>query len=372
VALENRYPHERALSLTRDIRKLGVVDDRLSYLDKFRQLISEIGNALGYVRMVRTAGMHAASDAVKCVPDLTDIPRFEELAAGVKLLRSAAEGDAGGAGAVAAPAPDPTAPGLSTDTLDAARQLDAVLRNLTDRFSESTDFFQLLVSVFQLSLVKQKPVGGAGAGGGEGDAAGGAAGGAGGEGDKKKGKGGDSESHLRNFFLIVPALTLSFVDCMRNAKDRMEKAVKVRLWRCGGGGGGVGAVPTPTRVPPPSPRVLRVAQGTEAFFSDDGFAMGLAYLLAVLKQDRLFESLHWWEAVARFHTSELASYSAEAGKLGKSKLDADRREELEFKARRIQSEQREFESLFFAFRGARSFFRAESEDDGDDAIASAV
>ena len=37
----------------------------MTFLDKFRQLITEIGNALGYVRMVRSAGMHHNSDAVK-------------------------------------------------------------------------------------------------------------------------------------------------------------------------------------------------------------------------------------------------------------------------------------------------------------------
>jgi len=49
---DNTYPFERALDFTKEIRKLGIIDNK-SFLDKFRMLITEIGNALGYVRMLR-------------------------------------------------------------------------------------------------------------------------------------------------------------------------------------------------------------------------------------------------------------------------------------------------------------------------------
>ena len=45
--MNNRYPYERALKFVREIRKLGVNDANKSFLDQFRILISEIGNALG-------------------------------------------------------------------------------------------------------------------------------------------------------------------------------------------------------------------------------------------------------------------------------------------------------------------------------------
>ena len=111
-----------------------------------------------------------------------------------------------------------------------------------------------------------------------------------------------------------------------------------------------------------------VLQGTEAFFSDDGFPLGIAYILAVLKQDRAFESLHWWESVSQYHESETKKLSEEASKLGKSKADSDRRDEIDFKIKRIIGEGKEMQALFYAYRGARNFFRQESEDD-DDAIA---
>jgi len=40
------------MDFTKEIRKLGIIDNK-SFLDKFRMLITEIGNALGYVRMLR-------------------------------------------------------------------------------------------------------------------------------------------------------------------------------------------------------------------------------------------------------------------------------------------------------------------------------
>jgi WASH complex subunit 7 len=48
-----RYSFERAEKFTKGIRKLGLSKDGLTYLDQFRILITEIGNAMGYVRMVR-------------------------------------------------------------------------------------------------------------------------------------------------------------------------------------------------------------------------------------------------------------------------------------------------------------------------------
>lgn len=83
--LGNKYPWDRALKFTKEIKKLGFVpgsndkDQKSSYLDQFRILITEIGNAIGYVRMIRNGGFNYVSNAIKFVPDLQDIVSFEEL-----------------------------------------------------------------------------------------------------------------------------------------------------------------------------------------------------------------------------------------------------------------------------------------------------
>jgi WASH complex subunit 7 len=309
--LNNRYPFEHAAALARDIRSLGLTPDKQSFLDKFRGLVTEIGNALGYVRLVRSAGMHSTAEAVKFIPDIAaPLPVFLDAAKAVEseaaadaAARQAAEVEQGGK-AESIPFPR----GLSTETIEAASQLDAVLANLMASFAEGSDYFRLLVSVFQHVLLAPSKGGPAGLNAGGGD------------------------SHLRNFFLIIPALCVSFVDHLRNSKDRMEKSVK----------------------------------GSDSFFSDDGFSVGCAYILAILKQDRAFDSLHWWDSVATQHREELAAYKAEAASLGKAKADLDRKEELAFKARRIIAAQEEYDSLFFAFSGARLFFKVDGMGDDDD------
>ena len=37
------------------------------------------GNAMGYIRMIRSGGLHCCSNAIRFIPDLEDIVTFEEL-----------------------------------------------------------------------------------------------------------------------------------------------------------------------------------------------------------------------------------------------------------------------------------------------------
>jgi hypothetical protein len=37
------------------------------------------------------------------------------------------------------------------------------------------------------------------------------------------------EPHLKNFYMIVPSLTISYVESFKNAKDSMDKMVRVRV-----------------------------------------------------------------------------------------------------------------------------------------------
>ena len=59
--VNNCYPYERARRFVAEIRKLGATKQGKSFLDQFRVLITEIGNALGYVRMVRSAACTTAA-----------------------------------------------------------------------------------------------------------------------------------------------------------------------------------------------------------------------------------------------------------------------------------------------------------------------
>lgn len=74
------YPYERAERIARDIRRLGTTKGGVTYLDKFRQLITHIGNALGYVRMIRAASLKDNSNLMKYLPQIIDKIKFEEIA----------------------------------------------------------------------------------------------------------------------------------------------------------------------------------------------------------------------------------------------------------------------------------------------------
>lgn len=262
--LDNKYPYERAERFCKDIRKLGI-QDNMTYLDQFRNQITEIGNALGYVRMVRSGGLHHLANAIQFVPDLDQIPTF-------------ASGD------------------ISAASKHSATNLDEVLEDLSSSFAEGTEYFQILVKIF--APVFNTP----------------------------------TNLHLKNFYMIVPPLMLCFVEKMVVQKDRLVK---------------------------------RGQKDVEAAFTDDGFALGLAYILRVLDQDSVFDSLHWFDSVTETMNSKKKEIAS------KPVQDEDRTFSPTIK--RTEVFQREFELLFYSFSGARIFFKdyvadKEKEEKGEEKV----
>lgn len=271
--LENMYSYERAELFNRDIRKLGTNDKNQTYMDQFRGLITEIGNAMGYVRMIRSAGMLYTSNAIKFVPDLKHIPKFAEEA---------------------------QASGLPEATVQAAKNLDSTLDTLSKNFAEGTDYFQSLVAVFCNQFRDEKNI------------------------------------HLHNFYIIVPPLTINFVEHSLQMKEKLAKK------KLNGG----------------------IHEG--ANFTDDGFAIGLAYILKLLDQNTAFNSLHWFDAVALRYKTEIQKVEdglakAVASQKGKRNPDSSREAEVSqsliLTTKKLRSYQFEFQLLRYAFEGARIFFK---------------
>ena len=166
--LDNMVDHKALLkvSQTKASKKDG--QGSLTYLDQFRLLITHVGNALGFVRMVRSAGMHFSSDAVKFVPDLENIIKFATHAGAgqeaVQKAEKAATEDDNGEGAAADDRVEDDdfeeqeaikGAELSEEAVNAAENLDEVLATLMKNFSEGIDYFQVLVQVFQQVMLSK-------------------------------------------------------------------------------------------------------------------------------------------------------------------------------------------------------------------------
>lgn len=114
------YGYDRANAFNRDIKKLGVAENGQSYLDLFRQLISHIGNAMGYVRMVRSGGLNACSNASVFLPTLDKDLKFVSLSKDCK---------------------------LSEATIKAAENLEHDIQNLSRNYAEGTMYFKVSLNL---------------------------------------------------------------------------------------------------------------------------------------------------------------------------------------------------------------------------------
>ena len=275
------YPVVRGIHFLHEMRKLGVADDGLSFLDQFRALLSEMGNALGFVRMIRLGTMRYSSKANEFATrtkfeseennDENEHPNFESLA------RESTFHDF---------------------TVNASKQLDAEIESLRSNSTEGTDYFEVLTNIFSSELQS------------------------------------DTNKHLNAFFLIVPALCLSNVDAMYVSKQKLQKASE-------------------TVASPSSSKIETQMLLNQSCFTDDGFALGIAYVLKVLNQDSNFDALHWFESCESYYRSEKVDTANKA----------EEEEERALRLKRIEQYEREFRLLEFTFAGSRAFFSSVEDEE---------
>lgn len=76
-SLDNRYPYQNAHKMLKMIANLGKVDGS-GYLDKFRKVVTMLGNVLGFVRMIKTASITDSTSTLKFVSNDAIKMEFEE------------------------------------------------------------------------------------------------------------------------------------------------------------------------------------------------------------------------------------------------------------------------------------------------------
>lgn len=248
------YTYDRAEKFQKSIRKLGMTADNLSYLDQFRQLITHIGNSLGYVRLIRSGCLHSCANAISFLPEINKTINFQSICNNLN---------------------------YNSVITESAKKLDDDIDNLVKNFTEGIQYFKLLINVFSSSFRDSK------------------------------------NYHLQQFYAIIPPLTLSFID---NAISNKEKIFKKNKNGAG--------------------------------FTDDGFAMGIAYINSLLDQNNEFDSLQWFETVNKYLFNEK--------KIIESNSEGEDEKFIQTKAltlKRLDERIAEFQLLYYSLSGARVFFK---------------
>ncbi|XP_018328614.1 WASH complex subunit 4 [Agrilus planipennis] len=254
--LRQMYPYERAEKFNTGIRRLGVNEEGYSYLDLFRKLITQIGNAMGYVRMIRSGGRRCLADATCFIPNLKEAETIPEM-----LNES-----------------------LPEQVKAASLGFQRDLKNLIENFEEATEYFQLLINVFAPVFRESQNM------------------------------------HLKNFYVIIPPLTINFIQHIVACKERLSKKNK-----------------------------------TGAAFTDDGFAMGLAYIIELLDQTSNLNSLHWFQSINTKITEQRKAL--EKQKCKEHKDDEKLQQTLSLTEKRLDTFDKEFQLLYFNFNSAKIFFK---------------
>jgi len=292
------YEWSHAMQTARFMRNLGTASDGLSFLDKVKQVVCQIGNILGYVRMVRSAGMRCVGRSLPYIEAgalqeadkdaaLKASPAFDEdeaeedpeaaATSGLFKLFATAAGDANSA----------------TLVVEAAEVADEAVRSLRSCFERSTDYLNLLTQVFSKALKVQAR------------------------------SGPQPDDPMSLFHLLVPALTLAHMDSLLVGRESLAKR----------------AVASAT--------TLR----SNALFFDDGFALGVACILSIFGQEPDFQSLHWFDAQVLDHDAgsaptTIAGSAPTAGSLGSDSATNRRREMLQRELARTSATLEAASSLF--------------------------
>ena len=157
-AIDQLFPYDKAMEYAKYIKQLGRDKNGETFLDKFRKLVTHIGNAVGVIRMVKAAVLNIAWTSCQLLPRSSPHPSFHHLTHN-----------------------------FSNSTQSSAHLLDQVLLTM----SHETDYFSILVRVFPTQTFQQVA------------------------------KETIENRFLSNFFIAVPALSLNFVENMMLAKNKL-------------------------------------------------------------------------------------------------------------------------------------------------------
>ena len=111
-------------------------------------------------------------------------------------------------------------------------------------------------------------------------------------------------------------------------------------------------------------RIQSKNKNTGGFISDDGFPLGVAYLLKILDQSNKFQQLNWFESMLNKLKNDLKDiesrkdlYAKETDDIGLGLEQENDKLEWEMSNRRVNTLTREYEMLNFTFSGSSILFK---------------
>lgn len=300
-----KYPIEQADQLIREMGRLGVAEDGASFLEKARQLIGEMGNALGFMRMMRSGGLRAVAEGARFVPlpsacvsdsaaaaaPSARLGAYAEMLSSAPLFRTHDDDDDDESSQPSSD-DDETGKGesaqqsLRRSTAAAVGNLDRVTHSMLQQLSDGSEYFPLLLDAIGRRLRRSSA---------------------------------ERYAHLHLLYLLVPALANLHVAYAIQEKEKLLKKHK-----------------------------------DEGVFSDDGFAVGTTFLLVLFGVYEDFDSLHWFDNKKTQHRQTLESVHAALGSAtasGSSDFD-----NLHLTSSTLQTNLREYTGLENAFTSSRLFF----------------
>ncbi|CCD18076.1 hypothetical protein, conserved, partial [Trypanosoma vivax Y486] len=311
--VNNEYTLAQAEKFIREMRKLGVAHDGQTFIAKFCSLVSEIGNALAYMRMMRSGGLRAVADSAVFVPFSGDFTRLERVldsdASGSEDEVDKGDGHAGREEKTESESDEKSedAPVKCKQTLQAMRAVDQVVGNMRKKLSEGSDYFHMLLEAVTRRL-----------------------------------KGAIKYTHLKNFHMIIPPICVLHVEMMVREKEQLVKKNK------------------------------------DGIFTDDGFALGCAFLLKLFGVWDSFESLHWFESVRNHYGARLravkegiSAHEQEvsdraSGEGAPSPYGVEDVSNMHLTAMMLETVMSEFTTLEEAFVSSKVFFYSASLEAGID------
>ena len=242
-----KYPIDRAEILSRKIKELAVLRSGGSLLESFCKLLTEIGNALGLVIVVRAAHM-------KYCEDIQQFITTQSLENYCELSKNS---------------------GQRAEAQAAAALVDELAEKDSNTFTFSG--LQIFANVFNENILESEEC-----------------------------------KHLELFYLLVPSLMIVFISNIMQIKNTLNTKSMVK-----------------------------------GYFRDDGFALGVAYFLKVVRQTEKFAGLNWFESVIQKYTKDMNIQSS------------DLTSEQNMMIKRAEECKKEFKELMYSFVAARQYFRDE-------------